>query len=474
MCTKVYNRPLATSRYTLNLEKANALLEIYPALEKPSDLFCKVLHLNNETQTLCASIQDPALNNHIGFQNNWRSKQRDLLRFIETDEWYFGTTHQSPQQRLVNAQTLQDLKQGRQFINHSIDHVRQYMGVLDTSKQEGVIALDNPRSYGALQSAGHVCSKLHPSLLWRLRFPKHVSAQTQRAYMNNIRMWSLLINKTMRFADDVTQHSDAIYFSNPKEIKALGGKILDLLCAGRKKHQEYIPAHHISPLEASVHLPINLGLNVPLNEQVLTKLYGQEAWFLVQRLTRESRNFWRVGRYADAYPESPHSYTLYAGQARMAKLCVAPENLNPFSENLIFPLWNSQQVIIHLANYVHNGQPWDHWQANNQLADIIGFLKYALLESLGFADKQHIPPRILRLFDQLIATIRNVYHSEEEFISRIEPILAQIQHSIEQDVQQEACFFPPQMLASLIDVSDEQVGLELMGQLLHIDLLNLA
>lgn len=466
-----YNRATAPARYELALEKIKLLLE-ENYFNHVSEVFHKKLTINQKDYFLGKLLGFVEPNKIIGFQNNWRSKQRDLLRFIHPNEWYLGTSHHNLQQYIATTHKLQTPEFGRAFINHSIDHIRQYIGVLDTSEKAGTVAIDNPRDYAAHYSAGHVNPKTHPSLLWRLRFPSHVPTEIVQAYINNIRTWGMLIHKVMRFASATTQPSDQLHYTNMSSIYELGGDILERLSGGRKRHNSPIDAEHINTLEASFYLPVTLGLNIPLNEATLTQHYDLNHWFTMQRIVRDGRDFWRNGRYTDAYGFSPHAHVLHATQSRMVSLETAPSWLDPWSTDLVIQPWKSQDIIQHLINYLHNHQDWNNWQANNQLADIIGFLKYALLESLGYAEKQHIPPQLLQLFDQLIMWVRDVYPNKQDLFIRIEPLLDQFQLIFEQDKGQPVRYLPPQILGYLSQASEERISLEMVGQLFHIDLLN--
>lgn len=465
-----YDRTLPAPSYEFNLPVVQSLWHDN-GLKSAAEILNKTLLLEPQPRSIATLLPTDQPLHLIGFKNNWRSKQRDVLRYIAPGEWYLGTSHHNLSERYITRQGLQSELMSRAYMNLSIDHIRHYIGVCDTSHRAGVVAVDTPRHYAAEQAAGHINPKEHPSLLWRLRFPTSVTPAQQRAYLNNIRTWTMLLHKVVQFADR-PNGSDALQFSTWTSIQNLGANVLETLQYRGREAVALIDASKVQLMEASLHLPLNLGLNVPLNQATITELYGVDAWFTVQRLVRDGRRLWRAGRIPDVYSVGAHQYVQHSEQHRMIQLELAPDWLKPLSTDLILKPWGVEKVLMNFLQILEPEWNTTDWHTCNQQADILTYLKPTLLKSLGIVNERQAPPELVVKFDELISTIRTRYPSHQELIAALQPIFVQIESIVRNEQLSTGHYLPVAYLLHLRHAPDQELGLEMLGQLFHIDLLS--
>lgn len=465
-----YARPLPSSGYSFNLAAIQSLWHDN-GLKTATEIFNKTLLLEQQPRPVITLLPPDQPIHLIGFKNNWRSKQRDVLRYIAPGEWYLGTSHHNPAERYITRQGLQDSRLSRAYMNLSIDHIRHYIGVCDTSNRAGVVAVDTPRHYASDQAAGHINPKDHPALLWRLRFPSHITPAQQRAYLNNIRTWTMLLHKVVAFADQ-PNGSDALQFSTWDSIKTLGQTILATLQQRGRTPVDIIKATEVQLMEASVHLPLNLGLTIPLNQATITQLYGVDAWFTLQRLVRDGRRLWRAGRIPDVYSMGAHQYVQHSEQHRMIQLELAPDWLQPFSTDLVLTPCTTEQLIMQFLQVLEPHWDANDWQTCNQQADILSYLKPTLLQALGVVGDKIAPPELVLQFDELISTIRTRHPSYVALLQHLQPIFKQMDAIIQQAQLSTGQYLPISYLLQWHRAPETELGLEMMGQLFHIDLLH--
>ncbi|WP_020559552.1 hypothetical protein [Thiofilum flexile] len=464
-----YARPLPASHYQLNLPAIHSLWHDN-GIKSSSELFNKILLLDKQTRLITTLLPAEQALHLIAFKNNWRSKQRDVLRYITPGEWYLGTSHRNPIERFITRQTLQDPILSRSLLNFSIDHVRHYIGVCDTSQRAGVVAVDTPRHYASEQAAGHINPKDHPALLWRLRFPSPISPAQQRAYLNNIRTWTMLLHKVVRFAAQPSG-SDVLQYDTWPKVQALGQQVLAILQQRGRDSIALIEATQVQLMEASVYLPLNLGLNVPLNKATITQLYGQDAWFTIQRLVREGRRIWRAGRIPDIYGLGSHQYVQHSEQHRMVQLELAPDWLTPFKQELVLQPWRVGEVLMQFLQCLEPHWDTQDWHTTNQQADILSYLKPTLFKALGVSEPSLAPPELVLNFDELISTLRTRQPSYPALLTQLQPIFAKIEQVLKVNQLSGGAYLPVAYLLSLTQKASSELALEAVGQMLHIDLL---
>lgn len=475
-----YDRPLPEARYTINSKKAQALWSD-SSLQDNRDLLTKLIQVGDQWQEVPTHIRSDADIRPIAYQNVWQSKQRDMLRFIRPGEWYIGSSHHNPGNRMITREVMQHAEQSVEMLKFSITHIRNYMGIMDTQGKHGIVATDSPRSYANQNKAGHVNPKDYPSILWRVKFPALISPAEQRAYINNIRSWSMLMQKVTKFPPDYNGNDNLLTNTLDKVIQ-FGSDVLNALNGSKRSLRKlHDKAAQVYCSESGMHLALNLGLAVPLNAETVSRLFGEGHWTQLNKIFAAGRNFWKNNRHLDYYPNGPDGYVMNSEQNRMIELEAAPDWLQPLAQRvpdrqlagggLVFRPWTTGDMLEHFIKTAVPRKGNETWDVSNTQAELLSWTKPAMFHSLGFGPDNPPPPELVMLFDTLIAKVRKTYDSYDAFRAAIQPELLQAHHIVQPRAGGEGAFVPPHMVISINGDGDELIALEQVGQLFHVDVL---
>lgn len=291
----------------------------------------------------------------------------ELLAHAEAGELFWGVSHQNFQHRTA-ASDLESIKQ-------HMSHVRLYAVVTDGEAGKAVVPMDFPRSYafsrrtsepGQGEINGVINPRAYPSTLYRLVFPDEVDADSRRAWGDNIRSWSLLVNKVARFPKDYNGN-DRLGTHGLDEVREFGHQVLTAFeqdTAGRPTQAAeaaltwlHRAANQIYCAEGAVHLALNLGINLPLNAATLGDLHAPDAtaadgttgpdhWATVQRLLQAGDDaFWNLA-FPDAYASEADGSTPHSRYTRRVALGAAPSGLAP-RNHLAFRPWDAVDMLRH-------------------------------------------------------------------------------------------------------------------------------
>lgn len=475
-----YDRPLAPAAYALNPVTATELWKD-SSLQTERDLLTKMIEVGGQWEEVPTHIRTDDDIRLLAYQNTWQTKQRDLLRYIQPGEWYIGSSHHNPGNRMITRQVMQDEEKGLEMLKFSITHIRNYIGVRDSSGKPGMVATDSPRSYANQHSAGHVNPKDYPALLWRVRFLGDISPAEQRAYINNTRTWTMLMHKVTKFPPDYNGNDNLLTNTLDKVVE-FGGTLLGALLGSRADlYKLHDAAAQVYCSESGMHLALNLGLNVPLNQATVSQLYGAASWPKVLALLNEGQAFWRNGKHLDYYENGSDGFVMNSEQNRMVEMEEAPEWLKPLRERLpgralgggglVFRPWDSADMIEHFIKTAVPRQGRESWAVSNAQAELLSWAKPGIFHSLGFSVSNPPPPPLVMLFDTLIAKVRRNYPSYADFRAAIEPELLAAHQIVAPKSGGAGAFVPPHMVISINGDADELIALEPVGQLFHIDTL---
>jgi hypothetical protein len=475
-----YDRALPAAQYQIK-SGAAASLWADRSLENDRDLLTKLIQVGDNWEEVPTHIRQDSDIRLIAYQNAWQSKQRDLLRYMLPGEWFIGSSHHNPGNRTITREVMQHEEKGLEMLKFSITHIRNYIGIRDTRGQPGMVGTDSPRSYANQHKAGHVNPKDYPALIWRVRFLEDITPAEQRAYINNIRTWSMLIHKVTKFPPDYNGNDNLMTNTMAKVIE-FGADILGALSGSRsslnKLHQK---SAQVYCSESGMHLALNLGLNAPLNKHSVSQLFGAGHWAKVQTMVNEGRDFWKNGRHLDYYGNGSDGYVQNSEQNRMVDMEEAPDWLQPLKERmssrplseggLVFRPWNSADMIEHFIKTAVPRKGRETWAVSNTQAELLTWAKPGIFHSLGFGAGNPPPPPLVMLFDTLIGKVRQTYDSYEAFRAAIQPELIAAQQIVAPKADGEGAFVPPHMIISINGDEDELIALEPVGQLFHIDTL---
>lgn len=475
-----YERELPASHYTIKSSAASTLWKDR-SLQTPRDLLTKMIQIGEQWEEVPTHIRSDADIRLIAYQNVWKSKQRDMVRFVLPGEWYLGSSHHNPGNRTITRQVMQDEEKGLEMLKFSITHIRNYIGIRSGRGKAGIVATDSPRSYANQHKAGHVNPKDYPALMWRVRFLGDISSAEQRAYINNVRTWSMLIHKVTKFPPDyngsdnlMTNTMDKVIDFGDTVLQALMGKKAEMRKLHEKSSQVYCS-------ESGMHLALNLGLNVPINQATMSKLYGASVWPKVLKMVNEGSRFWKNNQHLDYYGNGPDGYTLNCEQNRLVDLEEAPDWLQPLNERmpnrplsgggLAFRPWDSADMIEHFIQTAVPRKGRETWDVSNTQAELLTWAKPGIFHSLGFTPSNPPPPQLVMLFDTIVSKVRQNYDSYEDFRAAITPELAMAHQIVAPKAGGEGAFVPPHMVISINGDEDELIALEPVGQLFHLDTL---
>ncbi|CAA6817964.1 MAG: Unknown protein [uncultured Thiotrichaceae bacterium] len=475
-----YDRPLPATQYTVKANAAKALWDD-DSLQNNRDLLTKLIQVGDNWEEVPTHIRQDSDIRPIAYQNSWQSKQRDLLRYMLPGEWFIGSSHHNPGNRQITRQVMQDEEKGLEMLKFSITHIRNYIGIRDTRGKPGMVGTDSPRSYANKNSAGHVNPKNYPALIWRVRFLEGITPAEQRAYINNIRTWSMLMHKVTKFPPDYNG-TDNLMTNTMDKVVGFGADVLDALSGSRsslnKLHQK---SAQVYCSESGMHLALNLGLNAPLNKQTVSQLFGASTWPKVLSMVNEGRNFWKNGKHLDYYGSGSDGYVQNSEQNRMVDMEEAPDWLKPLKERmssrplsaggLVFRPWDSADMIEHFIKTAVPRKGRETWAVSNTQAELLGWAKPGIFHSLGFGHNNPPPPPLVMLFDTIISKVRQTYDSYDAFRAAIQPELMAAQQIVAPKSGGEGAFVPPHMVTSIEGDADELIALEPVGQLFHIDTL---
>jgi len=475
-----YDRPLASSQYDLNPSAAQASFHDQ-TLQTSKDCLSKLIKVGDQWENVLTHTRHEKDIRLIAYRNQWKSKQRDLLRFIQEGEWYLGTSHHNPGHRTITRQLMQDSAECTELLKFNISHVRNYIGVRDNRGKAGVVATDSPRSYALRNGAGHANKKDYPFLLWRVKFLGGVSHAEQRAYINNIRSWSMLCSKVTKFPANYNGNDNLMTYNMEKVVEfashvlgALAGSQADLDKLQSKSEQVYCS-------ESGMHLALNLGLNLPLNKANIEANFGISTWANIQSIVSESKDFWKNGKHQDNYGMGTDGYVKYSTQNRQVEMEEAPDWLLPLKNKLsdrnlagnglAFSPWNTADMIENFIKTIVPRKDKETWDVANTQAELLTWAKPSILHSMGFDQSNPAPRELIMLFDTLIAKIRKNYASYSEFRKAIAPELAMANKIVAPKAKGEGAFVPPHMVLSIKGDDNEMIALEPVGQCFHEDLL---
>lgn len=475
-----YDRPLPAPKYAVKANTAKALWNDR-SLQNNRDLLTKLIQVGDNWEEVPTHIRQDSDIRPIAYQNSWQTKQRDLLRYMLPGEWFIGSSHHNPGNRTITRQVMQDEEKGLEMLKFSITHIRNYIGIRDTRGKPGMVGTDSPRSYAINNKAGHVNPKNYPSLMWRVRFLEDITPAEQRAYINNIRTWSMLIHKVTKFPPDYNGN-DNLMTNSMSKVTEFGADVLGALSGSRgslnKLHQK---SAQVYCSESGMHLALNLGLNIPLNQATVNKVFGASQWTKVLSMVNEGRNFWKNGRHLDYYGSGNDGYVQNSEQNRMVEMEEAPNWLQPLKERmssrplssggLVFRPWNSADMIEYFIKTAVPRAGRETWAVSNTQAELLGWAKPGIFHSLGFGPSNPPPPPLVMLFDTIISKVRQTYDSYGDFRAAIQPELMAAQQIVAPKSGGEGAFVPPHMVVSIKGDSDELIALEPVGQLFHVDTL---
>ena len=486
-----YNKPWPRSPYEVDLAKLQARFGA-PAMTHVGAPFHKQLRLGDEMVSVPNVTRHDAAHaddiNVLPYDNDAGQTQQiegdpvlgrrcELLAHAHVGDIFWGVSHMNFQHR-DQGSDLESIKQ-------HMTHVRIYAVV-----EQGVAVMDFPRSYAGKARGsepdvgvenGVINTPTYPSTLYRLIFPDHISAGAQRAYRDNIRSWAVLVNKLARFPAADYNGNDPLGTHDLDQVKLFGHQVMTALdkdangqptdTATKALAWLQRGANQLYCAEGAVHVAINLGLNMPLNEAGL----GLRHWLRFQRLLQAGEQRFWSREYPDAYPvgsghaggppstqESPHSqYT------RQIAITAAPVWLKPI-DTLAFRPWSAVDMIEHFLRRIVPRDP----AAAGSLDSRSPAVGQAQAE-LFMATRAALTPVTQALDGDAVAKIDQIYRLIGPLLRRpddkqnLDVALQDIMDAARPTDSAQVLFIPPNRVAN--PDPDDFIRFEEVGQWVHKD-----
>jgi hypothetical protein len=474
-----YDRQLSPSWYRFNPLKGPQVLHDH-SIRDTIDVVSKLSEIGGVWEKVLTQVSNEDEIRPIAYNNKHKTHQSDICRFIQPGEWYIGMSHHNNSNRKITRQKMQDDVEGIELLKLNISHIRNYIGIRHNDGSPGIVSIDSPRSYATNNDGGVVNPKDYPSVLWRVTFDDSISAAEQRAYINNIRTWCMLFNKITKFPPEYNG-KDNLMTNSYQKIVQFGQDVINALDgSGSALSSLHGQSQQVYCSESGIHLALNLGLNLPLNQATISQVYGQSIWNTVKDIIQHADNFWKNGKYPDYYGYGSDGYTQNSQQNRLIDMELAPEWLKPLKErmpdrnlhnDLAFKPWNSADMIEYFIKTAVPREGRESWDVANAQAELLTWAKPGIFFSMGFTPSNPPPPPLVMLFDTLIAKVRQVYPSYADFRQAIAPELAAAHKIVAPKAKGEGAFVPPHIVFSIKGEADDLIGLEIVGQLIHEDAL---
>lgn len=508
------DRPWPRSPYTVNLQALQARFG-GPPMTHPGAPFHKLLVLGGSTVSVPnttghdeVAARAGAINilpydnaagptQHIAAEPV-RGRPCELLQHAEIGDVYWGVSHMNFQHR-AQGSDLESIKQ-------HMTHMRLYTVVDTGDGAKGVAVVDFPRSYAASRRRsepdvgepnGVINPPHYPSTLYRIVFPSSVSPGARRAYLDNIRTWTMLTNKLARFPADYNG-GDRLGTHTLERVREYGRQVLTALhkqADGRPTPAAVealkwliAPANRLYCAEAAAHVVLNLGLNVPLNAAGLATLDPPDdahATALQRVLQAGEQRFWSR-EYPDGYGHGPGASAGDPGgpmagladqpsrdsdHVRRIAMVAAPAWLQPLG-TLAFRPWDAVDMV---AQYLRRIVPREQLAADRfdeRTADVaqaqVGLFRATRPVLMATMDGLDEPARadIGRLCDGIEAVLARPDEKRSLDVALREP-LRMARQALRADREAGSVLFvPPNRIAN--PEPDDAVRFEELGQWVHV------
>lgn len=477
-----YDRPIARSPYRFNGNKAKQVFEDL-TINEATDVVSKLSQIGNRWERVLTQIHSEDELNAIAYNNDLKTHQPDVCRHVLPGEWYIGMSHHNPKNRHITRQKMQDDVEGVEMLKFNISHIRNYIGILHSDGTPGVASIDSPRSYANNNNGGVINPRDYPSVLIRVKFDDSISAAEQRAYINNTRTWCMLFNKITKFPPEYNG-KDNLMTNHYSKVLNFGKNVIDALSGSNSAlHALHSQSQQVYCSESGIHLALNLGLNVPLNQASITQLFGASTWQTVKTAISKDKEFWKNGAYPDFYGRGGDGYTQNSELNRLIDMELAPDWLQPLKDrqsgkdlhnDLAFKPWTVADMIEYFIKHAVPREGRETWEVSNAQAELLTWAKPGIFFSIGYTPNNPPPRELVMLFDTLIAKVRKTYDSYQDFRNAITPELMMAQKIVEPIEKGERAFVPPHMALSISGNRNELIALEIVGQLMHEDALDLV
>jgi hypothetical protein len=385
-----------------------------------------------------------------GFSNAAGHKMRGdeaAAKLYKPGEIGFAIKHHRPKHRVLKLSNSNDDKMKENFKLQDT-HIEVVVGV-HKGDHDGVVTVNNPQAYqdggfGDEESAGD-----YPMVFTKPVFPSYLSADVQKAMVENIRTMLVGFNTVTEFPGDYNG-GDPLGARDPKRlrehtrmmIKAVAGDAAARGYFRRAENFVYCAELAFLSSSAGLHIPLNDAGIALLNSEAGDNKITQEEWakFKSEVALHNKQDASHKSYFArnnenrfiglvpvadldsDAIKKLKPAYEYAGGQrdAESQKLALEPMTMADIVANFMrthFPREQRGEAIA------------------PAMAKTLVALKPGLLESMGFGDAQRPadgPQRaewdgkrakVDELYTKIVAAVGKQYGSYQEFRAAMDPLM---------------------------------------------------
>ena len=471
------------SPYVVDIDAANQLWPGETPVTKVEELFTVQVVLNEGLQFAAPTHLFGVPVNVIPYSNEDNVTDAEgqpvergddiIAEIFPPGEVGFAVKHHRPEHRLLEAfgGSPSDMKE---HLKLQDTHIEIVVGVMRDG-QPGAITVNNPQSY----ENGLFGSPSYPMIFVRPVYPEYLLPDQKEAFKDNIRTMALGFNAVSEFPGNYNG-GDPLAANSPEKVLEHTAMMIRGITGDATALAWFDdPAHQIYCAELA-HIASSAGLLVPLNEQNVVPLVGQETWDAFQAEV-EAHN-----------AGDPSAFTTMNDNERvsMVELALAPADLEPCPEyapeqvreaarqRLAFQPMTMADIVEQFLR-THVPREIIGEQVAPAQGAMLEAMKPGLFESMGMDALPVDDPRrvaVEDLFNQIVQVVSTPHEDYWAFRDEVEPLIEQArQVTGPRDDTGAGLFVPPSLLHVIAQgkMPGGLLGLEYLGHGLHYSIVKL-
>lgn len=446
---QVYQSP-----YIIDLDKANQIWPSETTAANAEDLFMVqvVLHEGLEFSAPTHLFGVPV--NVIPYSNDDNVSDAAGENVLRGDEIIakafppgqvgFAIKHHRPSHRKLEAfgGSPSEMKE---HLKLQDTHIGIVVGVMRDG-EPGAITLNNPQSY----DGGYFGSPSYPMIFVRPSYPEYLVEHQVKAFNDNIRTMMLGFNAVSNFPGDYNG-GDPLAANTPQKVLEHTSMMIRAITGDTDAIEWFSDPAHMMYCSEFATVATSAGLLVPLNEQNIVPLVGQETW--------------------DAFREEVTKHNMGEDSAfinmnsnprvHMVEAALAPEDLKPCADYAPEQVRDSarQKISFHpmtmadiVEQFLRTHVPREIIGENVAPAQgaMLEAMKPGLFESMGMdqlPEDDHRRIAVEDLFSQIVEVVSTPHEDYWTFRQELEPLLIQArQVTGPRDDTGTGLFVPPSLL----------------------------
>ncbi len=423
---------LPPSLYTVDLAKADAIWHPTNHFESVADLFTVHVDMGQgmefDAPTHLFGVPVNVIpyadeDNVQDAEGNTVARGDDqIARYYAVGEVGFAIKHHRPEFHLLKLAGA-DPADMKEHFKLQDTHIEIVVGV-ERDGKPGAITVNSPQDYqnGAFGNAHY------PMIFVKPVYPAYLDEPLKRAFNDNIRTMILGFNAVLTFPGSYNG-GDPLAANSPERVREHVAMMIRAL-TGDEEAKAFFedPAHMIYCAELAF-LGTTAGLLVPLNEENVVPLVGQETWEAFKQ---------EIAKHQAG--EESAFITLNANKrVAMVDVTLAPEDLLPAPEYAPEDMREEERQKLALQpmtmadiveEFLRTHVPREI--LGEQIApaqgQLLAAMKDGLLEVMGMDQLPADDPRraaVSGLYDQIVETVSKSYEDYDAFRAALAPLLAQ-------------------------------------------------